>query len=72
MVIHLLQIHKQLTQSMTCPSSFNVSGYTTLLNNTTCMNNFNTNGAFYCSSINSATATNLQANLNSLSSQSYF
>ena len=52
---------KQLTQPMTCLSSLNVSGYTTLLNNTTCMNNLNINGALYCSSVNSATTTNLQA-----------
>ena len=62
---------KQLTQPITCLSSLNVSGYTTLLNNTTCMHNLNINGTLYCSSVNSATTTNLQANLNSLSSQSF-
>ena len=36
---------KQLTQPITCLSSLNVSGYTTLLNNTTCMNNLN---IFWC------------------------
>ncbi len=30
---------KQLSQAITCMSSLNVSGYTTLNNNVTCMNN---------------------------------
>ena len=45
---------KKLTQPITCSSSLNVSGYTTLLNNTTCMNNLNINGSLYCNSVNSA------------------
>jgi hypothetical protein len=51
-------------------SSLNVSGYTTLNNNVTCMNNLNINGALYCSSVNSATTTDLSNNLNSLSTYS--
>jgi hypothetical protein len=51
-------------------SSLNVSGYTTLNNNVTCMNNLNINGGIFCSSINSSTTTVLTTNLNSLSTYS--
>ena len=66
---------KQLSQPITCMSSLNVSGYTTLndtiLNgNATCMGYLNINGALYCSSVNSSTTTELTSNLNSLSTNS--
>ncbi len=44
-------ILKNISQPMTCCSSLNISGYTTLFSNATCMNNLNINGALYCSSI---------------------
>ena len=44
-------------------SSLNVSGYTTLNNNATCMSNLNVNGDFYCTSINSTTINNLTVNV---------
>ena len=61
---------KNISQPMTCCSSLNVSGYTTLFSNATCMNNLNINGALYCSSINSETTLGLTNNLNSLSTYS--
>ncbi len=60
-----------LMPSMTCMSSLNVSGTTTLNYNVICMNNLNINGALYCSSINSTTTSVLSNALNSLSSYSY-
>ncbi len=51
-------------------SSLNVSGFTTLFNNATCMSDLNINGALYCSSIDSATTLGLTNSLNSLSSYS--
>ncbi len=56
-------ILKNTSQPMICMSSLNVSGYTTLNNNATCVNNLNVNGALYCSSINSTTINNLTVNI---------
>ena len=56
---------KQLSQPITCMSNLNVSGYTTLNNNVTCVGNLSVNGVLY-----SSTTTNLNNNLNSISSYS--
>jgi hypothetical protein len=60
----------QLSQPITCFSSLNVNGYTTLNNNVTCKNNLTVDGALFCSSINSSTTTVLSSSLNSLSTYS--
>ncbi len=56
---------KPLSQAITCTSSLNVSGYTTLINNVTCMNNLNINENLY-----SNTTSTLTDNLNLLSKYS--
>jgi hypothetical protein len=47
----------QLTQPVTCCSSLNISGNTTMLNNATCMSSLNVNGTLTCNIINALNST---------------
>ena len=47
----------QLTQPVTCCSSLNISGNTTMLNNATCMSSLNVNGPLTCNIINALNST---------------
>jgi len=56
----------RLSQPITCVSSLNVSGTTTLSNNATFLSSLNVSGNLTCSNINSPTINNINTNISAL------